>query len=132
MKAPAPKPLYQDDKQIGWKCPQDGCHKVSEFAENIEKHLATAHNDDPNEVMDVEDEPTGPIRSSYQSVTKWPVHSPEELKRLVAQQNAALLRSLLHPQITLHAGKRGQYKPVQAIPASILEAKLKTIEEAKL
>ena len=45
----------------------------------------------------------------------------------VTRKQLELLERLENPQLTLHAGKRGRYKPVQAIPTSRIEAERRAL-----
>lgn len=113
---------------------------------------------EPKEVMDVDDS----IKDSWAEsdmIIRW---TPEFLKIVgkhsklwnhpksetlllldewlidyVAQQNAALLRELLKHKEQMYSRKGVNeydptHNPVEGIPASILEAKLKAIEEVKI
>lgn len=88
----------------------------------------------PNEVMDVDrihklvKHQLRAARSTTKTVTALAKPIKAELERYVAQQNAALLRSLLErKRVTGQIGENGYRVDTEWIPASILEVKLNEI-----
>lgn len=102
----------------------------------------------PNEVMDVDTILLAPFMYGIQSdfiqdkeelahrikafqASKWFKEPKIALDRYIAQQNAALLRSLLDKKEVMTARNGfgpSDYYDTEAIPASILEAKLNELE----